>query len=80
MNDSRNSSAGRLLRSRQIGFDSFSFLIVVVWCVLMLVPMTANSHAASPSEETKRVLAEAERRIRSIDDRREFRAAEFSAA
>ena len=44
-----------------------------------LSPLATLLAADSPAEATKRVLAEAEPRIRAIYERREFRAAEFSA-
>lgn len=52
----------------------FTFLIAFA-----LSPLATLLAADPPAEETKRVLAEAEPRIRAIYDRREFRAAEVSA-
>ena len=44
-----------------------------------LSPLATLCAAGTPAEEAKRVLAEAEPRIRAIYERHEFRAAEFSA-
>lgn len=44
-----------------------------------LNPLTALPAAGPPFDEAKRILAEAEPRIRAIYERREFRPAEFSA-
>ena len=67
------------MSGRHSYFETRICHVVAVWCALMFGPMIVNARAASPAEATKRVLAEAELRIRVIYERREFRAAEFSA-
>jgi len=79
MNESESPSAVSTIRRGRSRFESHGCRVVAVWCALMFLPMISNSQAASPAEETKRVLAEAEPRIRAIYERREFRAAEVSA-
>ena len=79
MNESESPSAVSPFRCGRSRFESHGCHVVAVWCALMFLPMISNSQAASPSEETKRVLAEVEPRIRAIYERREFRAAEVSA-
>lgn len=50
-----------------------------VCSAILLLSMIASASAATPWEETRRILAEAEPRIRAIYERREFRVPEFSA-
>ena len=79
MNESESPSAVSPFRRERSRFESHGWHVVAIWCALLFLPMISNSQAASPAEETKRVLAEAEPRIRAIYERREFRAAEVSA-
>lgn len=58
--------------------ESWTWRSVAVGCAVLLVSLIARSQTAFASDETKRLLAEAELRIRAIYERREFRVAEFS--
>ena len=62
----------------QIGTTTVKQLFTIL-IVFALSPLATLLAAGTPAEETKRVLAEAEPRIRAIYERREFRAADVAA-
>ena len=79
MNESQYPSAGSRLCSRRVYTESPGWCAAIVWCAIIFIPIAQLSQAASPSEETNRVLAAAKPRIQAIYERQEFRAADVTA-
>lgn len=79
MKEFEYTSDGSLFRGRRSHLGSHVCLVVAVWCGLIFLPMIADTQAASPAEEAKRILAKVQPRLRAIYEARAFAAARFTA-